>query len=89
MVSLATLIGIATGAPAIYLLGQIVLVLSVYASLWFLADRPLVNLIQAFVVMFYWWFGVGPAVIATWNYLLGMPDAAQGIWVKPYLITNY
>ena len=76
MVSLATFTGLATGAPVTYVFGQIVLGLSVYLSLSFLADRPLVNPIQAFVFFFYWWFGVGPAVVAAWNYLLGVPDAA-------------
>jgi hypothetical protein len=77
MVFLATFTGLETGAPFTYVLGQIVLGLSVYLSLLFLADRTLINPIQAIVAIFYWWFGVGPAVIASWNYLLlGMPDAA-------------
>lgn len=76
MVSLATLTGLGTGAPANYVFGQIVLGLSIYLSLSFLAARPLLNPIQAFVATFYWWFGVSPAAIASWNYLLGMPDAA-------------
>jgi len=76
MVSLASLIGLETGAPYTYVFGQIALGLSVYISLSFLANRPLLNPIQAFVAVFYWWFGVGPVVIAAWNYLLGMPHAA-------------
>ncbi|MHB1326347.1 MAG: hypothetical protein ACYDGS_04770 [Thermoleophilia bacterium] len=64
MVSLATFTGPETGAPATYVLGQIALGLSVYLSLLFLADRPLINPIQAVVAVFYWWFGVGPVVIA-------------------------
>jgi len=82
MVSLATLIGLETGAPATYVLGQIALGLSVYLSLFFLADRPLINPIQAVVGVFYWWFGVGPVVIASWNYLLGMSDVALGAQVS-------
>ncbi|MBU4273704.1 MAG: hypothetical protein KKE86_01950 [Planctomycetes bacterium] len=76
VVAMATLTGLFTGASTTYVLGQIVLGLSVYVSLSFLADRPLVNPIQAFVAMFYWWFGVGPAVVATWSVLLGKFGAA-------------
>jgi hypothetical protein len=82
MVSLATFTGLETSAPATYVLGQIALGLSVYLSLFFLADRPLINPIQAVVGAFYWWFGVGPAVIALWNYLLGMPDVALNAQVS-------
>ena len=46
MVSLATVTGLATGAPATYLFGQIALGLSVYLSLLFLADRPFINLME-------------------------------------------
>ena len=76
MVSLAIVIGLITEAPVAYLYGQIALGLSVYLSLLLLADRPLINPIQAVVALFYWWVGVGPTVIAIWNYLLGMPDVA-------------
>jgi hypothetical protein len=82
MVSLAAFTGLETGAPATYVLGQISLGLSVYLSLLFLADRPLINPIQAVVAVFYWWFGVGPAVVAFWNYLLGMPDVALAAQVS-------
>jgi len=82
MVSLATFTGLSTGAPSTYVIGQLVLGLSVYISLLFLANRPLINPIQAVVAVFYWWFGVGPAVIATWNYLLGMPDVALNAQVS-------
>jgi len=67
MVSLAIVTGLATGAPATYVLGQIALGMSVYLSLLFLADRPLINPIQALVAMFYWWFGVGPAVMGWYS----------------------
>jgi hypothetical protein len=76
MVSLTILVGLVTDAPTTYMLGQITLLLSVYASLLFVANRPLINPIQAVVFMFYWWFGVGPPVIASWNYLMGIPYAA-------------
>jgi hypothetical protein len=86
---MATFTGLLTGAPMTYVAGQIVLGLSVYVSFFFLADRPLINPIQAVVVIFYWWFGVGPAVISTWNALIGMSDAAleaqitgmESLWV--------
>ena len=79
---MAVLTGMATSAPVTYVLGQLALGLSVYLSLSFLANRPLINPIQAVVATFYWWFGVGPAVIATWNYLLGMPDEALFVQVS-------
>ena len=76
MVALATTTGVVTGAPAGYWSGQIVLGLCVYLALFLLANRPLFNPIQAVVALFYWWLGVGPAVIATWNVLMGLPEEA-------------
>jgi hypothetical protein len=76
VVSMATVTGFATGAPASYLAGQIVMGLCVFLAFYLLADRPLFNPVQAVVAIFYWWLGVGPAVIATWNLLIGQPKAA-------------
>lgn len=89
VLALATWAGVSTGAPFTYILGQIVLGLSVYLSLFLLANRPLINPIQAFVGVFYWWFGVAPMVEAIWNLMLGRPDTAlhaqvagmESLWV--------
>ncbi|MCD4726104.1 MAG: hypothetical protein K8R46_00440 [Pirellulales bacterium] len=86
---MAIFTGLYTDAPMTYVFGQLVLGLSVYVSLSLLADRPLINPIQAVVGTFYWWFGVGPAVIATRSVLLGTPHAAldaevscmEALWV--------
>ncbi len=82
IVALAIFTGLCTGAPATYLFGQIVLGFSVYIAFYFLADRPLFNPIQAVVFVFYWWIGIGPAVVATWNYMLGMPGVALDVQVS-------
>ena len=79
MIVLAVAIGLLTHAPAAYVFGQMALGGSVYFSLLFLANRPLLNPVQAVVAVFYWWFGVGPAVIATWNCLQGMPEIAWDV----------
>jgi hypothetical protein len=73
---MAAVTGFATSAPASYLAGQIVLGLCVFLAFYLLADRPLFNPVQAVVAIFYWWLGVGPAVIATWNFMIGQTEAA-------------
>jgi len=78
----ATMTGMLTGAPTGYVLGQVVLGTSVYFALSMLANRPLLNPIQAVVVTFYWWIGIGPAVIAGWNVLAGRPHLALGAQVS-------
>ena len=75
-VSLAVFTGLETGAPPSYLFGQVFLGLGVYLSLFLLANRQLLDPVQAVVAVFYWWFGVGPAVVASWYYLLRLPDQA-------------
>jgi len=95
VMAMATFTALCTGAPAAYVVGQLVLGLSTYIALFFLANRPLFNPIHAVVFIFYWWFGVGPAVVAMRNFLLNMPDAAlyeqvssmEALWiVAPGLI---
>ena len=49
VVAMATFTGLSTGAPVAYLFGQIILGLSAYIALFFLANRPLFNPIQAVV----------------------------------------
>ena len=76
IVFLAIVTGLVTSAPLTYVFGQIVLASSVYVSLSILADRPLINPIQTVVILFYWWFGVGPIVIALVAYLQGNQEVA-------------
>ncbi len=88
-VFLAVVSGFATGAPDTYILGQIVLGLSAYIALSLLADRPLINPIQTFVFICYWWLGVGPAVVSTWNLIADLPkealaaqlDGMEALWI--------
>jgi len=49
---------------------------SIFASLLLLSDHPLLNPVQAAIPAFYWWFGIGPAVIATHKALMGYPGDA-------------
>ncbi len=70
-VAAALVTGMVTGGGTHYLLVQLVLGLSIYVSLWLLSDRPLLNPIQMFVIIFYWWFGVAPTVIGGFAYFLG------------------
>ena len=71
------------------LLAHIALGLSAFLSLWLLSDRPLLNPVQAFVLLFQWWFGVGPAVCGLFYWLAGntyimesyIPDDPSGIWI--------
>ncbi|MBN2108335.1 MAG: hypothetical protein JW832_12995 [Deltaproteobacteria bacterium] len=77
----AVVIGLITGAPETYILGQVVLGFSVFIALSFLADRPLINPIQAFVLMFYWWLGIGPAAISAFKVLAGFNKQALEVQV--------
>lgn len=78
----ATTLALVTGAPLAYVCGQLVLGGSVFVSLSLLAQRPLINPIQAFIALFYWWFGVGPVAIATQHYLMGRPENALQVQVS-------
>ena len=69
--------GLITGAPATYLVGQVLLGLSVFISLRFLADYPLLNPIQAVIAIFYWWFGVGPMVVSSYKALVAFLEDAH------------
>jgi hypothetical protein len=69
--------GLITGAPTTYLVGQVLLCLSVFISFRFLADYPLLNPIQAVIAIFYWWFGVGPMVVASYKALVGFLEDAH------------
>lgn len=89
MLALALVTGVATGAPSHYLLVQLVLAASVYVSFGLLSDRPLLNPVQMFVIMFYWWFAVAPTVIGAFAYLVGQHREAleaqtssiEGLWI--------
>jgi len=89
MLALAFVTGVVTGAPGHYLLVQFVLAVSVYVSFGLLSDRPLLNPIQTFVIMFYWWFGVAPAVIGAFAHFAGRPlealdaqtSSIEGLWI--------
>ncbi len=67
-VALAAVMGLLTGAPDTYVMGQITLGVCVYIALSLLADRPLLNPIQAIVCLFYWWIGFGPSLVSAFNY---------------------
>jgi hypothetical protein len=71
------------------ILGQLVLGISTFASLWLLSDQPLFNPIQGAVFMFHWWYGVGPIVCALFHTMAGnaanaeiyTQDHAGTLWV--------
>jgi hypothetical protein len=89
VVFLAAGTGIVTGASEAYILGQIVLGMSTYIALSLLADRPLINPIQAFVIICYWWIGVAPAVVSAWyviadyskEALAAQRDGMEALWI--------
>jgi hypothetical protein len=56
---------------------QFVLGISSLFSLLILGDRPLVNPIQAFVLLFQWWFCCGPAICALFFYMTGDIEIAR------------
>lgn len=64
------------GASLEFLLGQVALLVSLYLALVILSDRPLLNPPQAMVVLFYWWFGVGPVVTGGFYLAAGQPAQA-------------
>ena len=74
--ALSIFIGIISDAPLTYILGQSFLSFSVYLSFCLLADRPLINPIQSFVAIFYWWFAGCPTVGGGFYLLLNLPDKA-------------
>jgi len=74
------IVGGITGAPIEYEIAQILLGFSVFISLFLLADRPLLNPIQAVLAIFYWWFGVGPTIIAAYKAILGLKEDA--LWAQ-------
>ncbi len=83
------LLSFAVPVPGLTLLAQAALGLSAFLSLRLLSDRRLVNPIQAFVLLFHWWFGVGPAVCALFYWIAGnsyimeayIPDDPAAVWV--------
>jgi hypothetical protein len=58
--------------PAQFVLGAFSL-----CSLILLGDRPLLNPLQAFVLLFHWWYCWGPAICSAFYYLSGDPGEAQ------------
>lgn len=90
VVFLAVVTGLLTNAPAVYIVGQLVLGCGVFISLWLLSDYPLINPVQAVIPAFYWWFGVGPAVIAAFRGILGDADIAlyaqQSAQISVYIV---
>jgi len=74
MVGLTLVTAIASESSLEYLAGQLFLLLSVYFSLYILSDKPLINPIQVVVMVFYWWFGIGPVVTSAFYLLVGAPD---------------
>lgn len=76
------LTSIITEAPILYPFGQLALLASVVFSLSLLADRPLLNPLQALVAVFYWWFGVAPLLISTFKLFFNSTDSALLIQMK-------
>ena len=66
-----------SGSDPVILLGHTVLSLGTFCALWMLSSRPLINPIQAFVFLFHWWFGVGPAACGAFYLLTEQPERAQ------------
>lgn len=83
------LLSFAVPVPGVTLLAQMVLGLSAFLSLRVLSDQPLLNPIQAFVLLFHWWFAVGPAVCAIFYWASGngyvmeayLPGDPAAVWV--------
>lgn len=71
VIACAMIVGFLTRVPLIYLVGQILLGMIVYISLFILSDKPLINPIQAVIILFYWWFGVGPTFISASHLIRG------------------
>ncbi|MEN6372109.1 MAG: hypothetical protein ABFD64_08875 [Armatimonadota bacterium] len=72
----AILSGIIVGAPASYIIAQLLLGLSVHVSFGLLSNRPLFNPVQATVVVFYWWFGVAPTISGLFKHSIGRAEEA-------------
>jgi len=52
----------ADDASALVLTGQFALAAGTYAALHALKHRPLLNPVQAIVLLFHWWFAIGPGI---------------------------
>ncbi len=83
------LLSFAVPVPMLILLAHIALGLSAFFSLWLLSERPLLNPVQAFVLLFQWWFGVGPVACALFYWLAGnsytmeayIADDPSAVWI--------
>ncbi len=70
------LVSICSEAPLTYMLGQAFLCFTAYISFYILANKPLFNPIQAFLVLFYWWFNIAPTVCGGFYLLINQPVKA-------------
>ncbi|MCU0240927.1 MAG: hypothetical protein MUF51_00730 [Vicinamibacteria bacterium] len=61
------------------ILAQSVFIACAYAALFILADRPLLNPIQAMAALFIWWFAIGPVTTAIVERLLDSAAAGAAV----------
>jgi hypothetical protein len=73
------LAGVSSRAPWQFVAGQMTLLAGVYVALFMLSSERLLNPVQAGVLLFYWWFGVGPLVLSSHAALLGNAVSARAI----------
>jgi hypothetical protein len=65
------------GAENVTWPAQMALGFSCFAALLMLGDRPLLNPLQALVLVFVWWFAWGPAICSTFFYAIGEQGDAR------------
>ncbi len=80
VIGLAILVGLLTKAPFLYLIEQLLLGLTVYISIFIISSKHFINPIQAVVLLFYWWFGVGPTFIAASSLIKG--DYSEALYAQ-------
>ena len=88
---------IIVGGTLSTLMGQLLLSLSTYGALFLLSNRPLINPIQAVVLLFHWWFAIGPAFISFFSWLQGnetiskeiLSTGSSGLWIVVFGLPLY
>jgi hypothetical protein len=88
-VCLMIFVAFLTGVKSEYIVAQLMFHLCVYWSLSILSDRPLINPIQTFIFLFYWWFGAAPIVMGAFDMFSGnlvravydQESGMEGLWI--------
>ncbi|WP_223911010.1 hypothetical protein [Geobacter sp. AOG1] len=88
---------IADDANFLVLSGQYALAYGTYLALFQLRDKPLLNPIQAVVLLFHWWFAVGPSLAVFFAVKRSDPDmlsryvasGGEALWVVALGIQVY